>query len=130
MPAKLRTALVSAGAVAVTAVAVLGTATPAFAKSDVQLSGPSAAHVHQAFPLTILVGDDGGVRPASARLQVKGARGRYQWFGTWHRLHRIDRNDESYTFRVTENRPAHATFRVVVRGGYAVTTNPLTVVIR
>jgi len=129
MSAKLRTALMSAGAAALTAVAVLGAATPAFAKSDTQLSGPRVAHTRQAFRLTVWVGDDGGVRPARARLRVKGAHGRYQWFGTWHRLHQTDRYDESYTFKVTENHSATDTFRVVVSGGYAI-TNPVTVAVR
>ncbi len=129
MAAKLRTALASAGIATVTAAAVFGAATPAFAKSDTQLSGPHVAHTRQAFRLTVSVGDDAGARAALARLQVKGARGRYQWFGTWHRLHLTDPDDESYTFRVTEYRPITATFRVVVSGGYAI-TNSLTVVVR
>jgi hypothetical protein len=129
MPGKLRMALVPAGAAVVTAVAVLGAATPAFAKSDTQFAGPRVAHARHAFGLTVSVGDDAGVRPARARLQVRGAYGRYQWFGTWHRLHPTDRYDESYTFRVTENHPATDTFRAVVSGGYAI-TNPVTVVVR
>jgi hypothetical protein len=130
MPARLRTTLVSAGAAAVTAVAVLGAATPAFAKSDTQLSGPRVAHARHAFRLTVSVGDDGGARPAWARLQVQGARGRYHWLGTWHRLRVTNRADESYAFTLTEGHRGTATFRAVVSGGYAVTTNPVTVVVR
>jgi hypothetical protein len=129
MPAKRRTALVSAGAAAVTAVAVLGTATPAFAKSDTQLSGPRVAHVRQAFRLTVSVGDDAGAHPAQARLQVLGAHGRYQWFGPWHRLRLTSHWDESCAFTLTENQRGRVTFRAVVSGGYAV-TNPVTVVVR
>jgi hypothetical protein len=129
MPVKLSTALVSAGAAAVTAVAVLGAATPAFAKSDTQLSGPRVAPVRHAFRLTVSVGDDAGARPASGRLQVRGAHGRYQWLGPWHRLHRTDPDDESYAFTLTESHRGPVTFRAVVSGGYAV-TNPVTVVLR
>jgi hypothetical protein len=128
MPAKLRTAVMSAGAAAVTAVAVLGAATPALAKSDTRLSGPSVAHVRHAFRLTVSVGDDGGARPALARLQVADARGRYHWLGVWHRLRVTSRNDASYAFTLTENRRGAVTFRVVV-SGYA-TTKPLKVAVR
>ena len=129
MRARIRTALTSAGVAAVTAAGVLGAATPAFAKSVTQLSGPRTAQARHAFRLTVLVGDDGGARPASARLQVQGARGRYQWLGTWHRLHLADHWTESYAFTLTENQRCTATFRVVVSGGYAI-TNPVTVVVR
>ena len=129
MRVKLSTALVSAGAAAVTAVAVLGAATPAFAKSDTQLSGPRAAAERHAFRLTVSVGDDAGARPASARLQVRGAHGRYQWLGPWHRLHRTNPDGESCAFTLTENHRGPVTFRAVVNGGYAV-TNPVTVVLR
>jgi hypothetical protein len=129
MPVKLRTALVSAGAAAVTAVAVLGAATPAFAKSDTQLSGPRVAPVRHAFRLTVSVGDDAGARPALARLQVRGAHGRYQWLGTWHRLHRTGPDDELYAFTLTESHRGPVTFRAIVGGGYAA-TNPVTVVLR
>jgi len=129
MPAKLRTALVSAGAAAATAVAVLGAATPAFAKSDTQLSGPRVAHARHAFRLAVSVGDDGGARPAWARLQVQGARGRYQWLGMWRRLRLTDPDDESYAFTLTENHRCTATFRAVVSGGYAI-TSPVTVAVR
>ncbi len=130
MPAKLRTALMSAGAVAVTAVAVLSAATPAFAKMSDQLSGPRAAQVRHVFRLTVSVGDDGGARPASARLQVLGAHGRYQWLGTWHRLRLTDPDDESYAFTLTESHRGTVTFRAVLSGAYALTTNPVTVVVR
>jgi len=129
MPAKLRAALVSAGVAAVTAVSVLGAATPAFAKSNTQLSGPGVAQARHAFRLTISVGDDGGARPAWARLQVRGARGQYHWFGTPHRLRVTNSYDESYAFTLTETHPCTATFRAVVSGGYAV-TSPVTVVVR
>ena len=129
MSTKLKTALVAAGAAAVTAVAVLGSATPAFAKSDTQLSGPRVAHVRHAFHLTVSVGDDGGAQPARARLQVRGAGGRYHWFGTWHRLRLTDPDDESYAFTVTDNHRGTVTFRAVVSGGYAI-TNSVTVVVR
>jgi hypothetical protein len=129
MPAKLRTALVSAGAAAVTAVAVFGAAAPAFAKSDTQLSGPRVARAGHAFRLTVSVGDDGGARAAWARLLVEGARGQYHWFGPWHRLRLTDRDEESYAFTLTEGHRCTATFRVAVSGGYA-TTNPVTVAVR
>jgi hypothetical protein len=128
MPTKLRTALVSTGVAAVTAVAVLGAATPAFAKSDTQLSAPRVADARHAFRLTVAVGDDAGARHARARLQLLGAHGRYQWLGTWERLRPIDRNQESCAFRVTDNHRGPAVFRAVVTG-YA-TTNPVKVVIR
>jgi len=128
MPAKLRTAVMSAGAAAVTAVAVLGAATPAFAKSDTQLSGPRVAHAGHAFRLTVSVGDDAGARPALARLQVADARGHYHWLGAWHRLHVTSRNDASYAFTLTENHRGAVTFRAVV-SGYA-TTKPLKVAVR
>ncbi|MGH3245770.1 MAG: hypothetical protein ACRDOI_06090 [Trebonia sp.] len=129
MPAKLRTALVSAGAAAVTAAAVFGAATPAFAKSNTQLSGPRVAHARHAFRLAVSVGDDAGAKPALARLQVRDARGRYQWFGPWHRLRLTGAYDESYAFTLTENHKGPVTFRAVVGGGYAI-TNPVTVVVR
>jgi hypothetical protein len=130
MPARLRTALMAAGAVAVTAAGVLSAATPAFAKMDDHLSGPRAAQVRHAFRLTVSVGDDGGARPASARLQVMGAHGRYQWLGTWHRLRLSDPDDESYAFTPTETRRGTVTFRAVLSGAYTLTTNPVTVAVR
>ncbi len=129
MRAKLSTALLSAGTAAVTAAAVTAVATPAFAKSDTQLTGPRVAHVRQAFRLTVSVADDGGARIALAGLQLRGAHGRYQWFGALHRLQRTNHWDESYTFTVTENHPGTVTFRAGVNGGYAI-TNPVTVVVR
>jgi hypothetical protein len=129
MPAKLRTALVSAGAAAVMGVAVLSTATPAFAKSNTQLSGPRVARVRHAFRLTVSVGDDGGARPTRARLQVLGANKRYQWVGAWQRLRQTDHWDESYAFTVTENHRGTVKFRAVVSGGYAI-SNAVTVVVR
>lgn len=129
MLARLRTALVSAGAAAMTAVVVLGAATPAFAKSDTRLSGPRVALVGHAFRLTVSVGDDGSARPALARLQLKGAHGQYHWFGPWHRLRVTDRAHESYAFTLIENNRGTLTFHAVVSGGYAI-TNPVTVVVR
>ena len=129
MPSKLKTALISAGVAVVTALAVFGAATPAFAKSDTQLSGPRVAHIRLAFRLTVSVGDDGGARSASVRLQLRGAHGRYQWFGPWERLRGANHWDESYGFTLTENHQSTCTFRAVVSGGYAV-TNPVTVVVR
>ena len=129
MPAKLAAALVSAGAAAVTAVAVLGAATPAFAQSDTQLSGPRVAQARHAFRLTVSVADDGGARPVSSRLQVRGAHGRYQWLGTAYRLRRTDPDDESYAFTLTESHRGAFTFRAVLSSGYAI-TGPVTVVVR
>jgi hypothetical protein len=129
MPAKLRIALVSAGAAAVTAAAVTGAATPAFAKSDTQLSGPHVANARHAFRLTVTIGDDGGARPALVRLQLLGAHEQYHWSGTWCRLRLTDRAHESYAFILTEDQRGTVTFRAVVSGGYAV-TNPVTVVVR
>jgi hypothetical protein len=129
MSARLRTALVSAGVAAVTVTAVVGAATPAFAKSDTQLSGPRVAHVRHAFDLTVWVGDDGGAKPARARQEVRGAHGRYHSFGPWRQLRLIDPDDESYAFRVTEGRRGAVTFRAVVSRGYA-TTNAVTVSVR
>jgi hypothetical protein len=129
MPARLRSAVVSAGAVTLTAVAVLGAATPAFAKSDTRLSGPPVALVGHAFRLTVSVGDDAGARPARTRLQLLGAHGRYQWLGSSQRLRLTGREDESFTFTLTESRRGTFTFRAVVGSGYA-NTNPVTVAVR
>ena len=129
MRAKFRTALVSAGAAGVTAMAVLGAATPAFAKSDTQLSGPRVAQAGHAFRLTVSVDDDGGARTALTGLQLRGADGRYRWVGAFHRLRLTDRWNASYTFTVTQNHAGTVTFRAGVNGGYAI-TNPVTVVIR
>jgi hypothetical protein len=129
MLARLRTVLVSAGTAAVTAVAVLGVATPAFAKSDTHLSAPRVAHAGHAFRLTVWVDDDGGARTALTGLQLRGADGRYRWFGAFHTLRRTNRWHESFTFTVIENHPVIVTFRAGVSGGYAI-TNPVTVVVR
>ena len=129
MSARIRTALISTGVAAVTTAAVLGTATPAFAKSSTQLSGPRVAQARHAFRLTVWVGDDGGAEPASTRLQLLGADGRYHWLGPWHRLHLTDFNDESYAFTLTGNHRGTLKFRAVVSGGYAI-TNSVHVVVR
>jgi cation diffusion facilitator CzcD-associated flavoprotein CzcO len=129
MPARVRTALLSAGAAAMTAAAVLGAVTPAFAKSDTQLSGPRAAQARHAFRLTVSVGDDAGARPASARLQQLGAHGQYRWYGPWRRLRLADRDDETCAFTLTENHRESTTFRAVISGGYAI-TNTVQVVVR
>jgi hypothetical protein len=131
MRAKLKDALVSvgAGAVAAAVVAVAGASTPAFAKSTSALSGPHVTSARHAFRLTVSVGDDGGARSASVRLQLRDAHRRYQWSGTWHQLHPTNHFDESYAFTLTESHSSSFTFRAVVSGGYAV-TNPVTVVVR
>ena len=129
MPARVRTALLSAGAAAMTAAAVLGAVTPAFAKSDTQLSGPRVAQARHAFRLTVSVGDDAGARPASARLQQLGAHGQYRWYGPWRRLRPAGRGDETCAFTLTENHRESTTFRAVISGGYAI-TNTLQVVVR
>ena len=129
MSVRLKKTMLSAVAGSVTAVAVLGiTAGPAFAKSDSTLSAPRSAHLRHAFRLTVAVGDDGGARPASARLQVRDARGHFHWYGAWHRLHRTDYSDESYGFTVTEGDRGPVTFRAVITR-YA-TTNAVTVAVR
>ncbi len=130
MPNKFRTALMSAGAVAVTAVTVFSAATPAFAKVGAEFSGPRAAQAGHAFRLTVSVGDDAGAQPAWVRLQVLGAHGRYQWVGTWHRLRVKDQNDESYSFMPAEKHRGTVTFRAVLRGTYNFPTNKVTVAIR
>ncbi len=130
MRIKFRTALMSAGAVAITAGTVFSAATPAFAKVGAEFSGPRAALAGHAFRLTVSVGDDAGAEPAWARLQVLGAHGRYQWVGTWHRLRVKDQNDESYSFTPTEKRRGTVTFRAVLRGTYNFPTNTVTVAIR
>jgi hypothetical protein len=129
MPARVRIALLSAGAAAMTAAAVFGAVTPALAKSDTQLSGPRVAQARHAFRLTVLVGDDAGARPAWARLQQLGARGQYNWYGPWHPLRRANRDDEGCVFTLTENHRESTTFRAVVSGGYAI-TNTVQVVVR
>jgi hypothetical protein len=122
-------ALVTAVVSAAAAATVLGVAAgPAFAKSGTTLSGPRSVRAGQPFRLTVSVGDDAGVRPASARLQISDRSGRYHWSGNWQRLHRINRWDESFTFTLTRTHRGPETFRVVVTG-YA-TTNAVTVVVR
>jgi hypothetical protein len=131
MSANLRAGLAAAGVGAVAAVAVLGGATPAFAKASEMLSGPRVAHVHHAFQLAVQVGDDGGAKHASARLQVRGAHGGYQWLGSWHQLRSTDQQPpdwETYSFAVTENHPGTYTFRAVINTYPA--TSPTTVVVR
>jgi hypothetical protein len=128
MPVRLKTAVVFAGAGALTAAMVLAGATPAFAKSNTTLTESRAGHARNAFRLTVLVGDDGGARRASARLQVRDRHGRFQWYGTWHSLHRTDWSDESCTFTVTGRHNGAETFRAIVTN-YAITNN-VTVVAR
>jgi|HubBroStandDraft_5_1064220.scaffolds.fasta_scaffold136130_1 hypothetical protein len=131
MPVGLKTALAAAGVSAITAVAILGGATPAFAKSSETLNGPSVARAGHPFQLSVWVGDDGGAKPASSRLRVRGPHGGYQWLGTWHKLHGLgmgDRNDETYTFTVTENHRGTYTFLAVITG--YLSTSPITVVVR
>jgi hypothetical protein len=130
MPNKFRTALISAGAVTVTAVTVFGAATPAFAKAGAFFSGPHTAKVGHAFRLTVSVDDDYRAQPAWARLQVLDAHGRYQWLGTWHRLRVTDPNDESYSFTPTEKHRGTVTFRAVLKGTYNFSTNTVRVAIR
>ena len=130
MPNKFRTALMSAGAVTVTAVTVFSAATPAFAKVGAEFSGPRAAQAGHAFRLTVSVGDDAGAQPAWARLQVLGAHGRYQWLGPSHPLRRTGPWTESYVFTLTEGHRGTVTFRAVLRGTYNFPTNKATVAIR
>lgn len=117
----------TAGAAA--AITLLGiAAAPAFAKSDSLLTGPRTAQAGHPFRLTVAVGDDAGAQPARARLQVRDARGHFQWFGAWHELHRTSYLDESWTFTVAERHRGPATFRAVITR-YA-TTNTVSVVVR
>jgi hypothetical protein len=130
MPAQLKTTLAAAGVGAMTAAAILAGATPAFAKSSETLAGPHVALVRQPFHLVVWVGDDGGAKSASSRLQVGGPRGGLQWLGTWHKLLSTGTQPpdwESYSFTVTENQPGSYTFRAVITG--YLTTNPVTVVV-
>jgi hypothetical protein len=127
---KFRTALMSAGAVTVTAVTVFSAATPAFAKVAADFSGPRAAQAGHAFRLTVTVGDDAGAQPAWARLQVLGAHGRYQWVGTWHRLRVKGQDDESYSFTPSEKHRGAVTFRAAIKGTYNFPTNTVTVAVR
>jgi hypothetical protein len=128
MPKFTQTMTVAAAGAATT-VAVLGiTAGTAFAKSDSLLSGPRVTHAGHPFRLTVAVGDDGGARPAAARLQIRDAHGKFHWYGTWHRLHRTDYSDESFAITVTERHRGQETFRAVITG-YA-PANAVTVVVR
>ena len=135
MPAKLRTALLSAGAVAVSAVTVLGAATPAFAKINAQLSGPRVALAGHAFRLTAVLGTDdaNGVQPARVRLQERGAHGRYTWYGPWYKMRptSLGPGEASYTFTLTEKHRETVTFRAVFAGHYPVTSwDSVTIVVR
>jgi hypothetical protein len=124
----LKKILLTAGLCAAGAVVMLGTAVPAFAKYSTLLSGPHTAQLRHPFSLTVSVGDDAGAKPARARLELRGARGDYLWYGAWQRLHVDGFQDfESYTFVVTGNHRGAETFRAVITG-YA-TTNPVTVVV-
>lgn len=122
MPAFGKT-LFTAAASAVTAATVIGVAaSPAFAKSDTALSGPRVVHSGKPFRLTVSVGDDGGARPASARLQISDRYGHFHWSSTWQRLRRTSPWDETYTFTLTNTHPGRKTFRAVITG-YATTNN-------
>jgi hypothetical protein len=133
MAAKLKTALVGAGATVVAAVTILGGATPAFAKSSETLLGPHLVQVRQAFRLAVVVGDDGGAKPSSSRLQILAADGGYQSMGAWHELRipskQNPNDEETYTFTVTETRPGTYTFRAVFSANYPA-TSPFTVTVR
>ncbi len=127
---KLRTTLVSAGTGVATAVAMLGAATPAFAKSDTMLTGPRTVLAGHQFRLTVSVGDDAGARQAMARLQVLDVHGKYHWYGSWQRL-RIDRANpdrETGTFTIRAGRHGTEVFRAVVTG--YVTTGPVVIRVR
>jgi hypothetical protein len=131
MTAKLRTTLAAAAVSGIAAAAVLGGATPAFAKSSETLAGPRAALVRHPFHLVVWVGDDGGARPAMSRLQVGGQHRGFQWLGAWHRLVSTGEQPpdwETYSFTVIENHPGSYTFRAVITGYMA--TNPVTVIVR
>jgi hypothetical protein len=129
MRAKLRTAAVSVGAGAAVAALLMGAATPAFAKSDTSLSGPPVAQVRHPFRLTVSVGDDAGAEPVSARLQLLGAHGHFQWYGGWRKLHLANEWSEGYTFTVTDWHRGSETFRAIFTRNY-VPTNSATVVVR
>ncbi|HEX6524275.1 MAG TPA: hypothetical protein VF070_30380 [Streptosporangiaceae bacterium] len=124
-----RKALFTATASAATAAAVIGVAaSPALAKSDTTLSGPRVVQAGQPFRLTVSVGDDGGARPASARLQISDRYGHFHWSSTWQRLRRVSPWDESYTFTLTNTHRGRKTFRAVI-AGYA-TTNTIVIIVR
>jgi hypothetical protein len=128
----LKKSLAAAGVSAIAAAGILGGATSAYAKSSETLSGPHVTRAGHPFRLTVLVGDDGGARPASSCLQVLGPRGGYRWLGTWHKLHMTGGMQppdfEQWTFTVKENHPGEYRFRAVITG-YLPTT-PITVVVR
>lgn len=125
----LRKAALAGTAGAAVTVTLLGiAATPAFAKSDSTLTGPRTVIAGHPFRLTVSVGDDGGARPARARLQIRDGHGHFHWLGTWHQLRRTSYPDESWTFTLVNPHRGAKTFRAVITG-YA-TTNPVTVTIR
>jgi len=119
----------SAGAGAAAAALVIGAATPAFAKSDTSLSGPRVAQVRHPFRLTVSVGDDAGAEPVSARLQLLGAHGHFQWYGGWRKLHLTNEWSADCTFSLTDWHRGTETFRAVFTRNY-VPTNSVTVAIR
>jgi hypothetical protein len=124
-----RKAALAAAAGTAAVVTLLGiAATPAFAKSDSTLTGPRTAQAGHPFRLTVAVGDDGGARPARARLQVRDTHGHFRWLGAWHQLHRTSYPGESWAFTVTARHRGPETFRAVITG-YA-TTDPVTVAVR
>ena len=127
----LKKSLAAAGISAIAAAGILGGATAAYAKSSETLSGPHVTRAGHPFRLTVLVGDDGGARPASSRLQVLGPHG-YRWLGTWHKLHLTGgmrpADFEQWTFTVKENHPGEYRFQAVITG--YLTTSPITVVVR
>jgi hypothetical protein len=133
MPAKLKTTLATAGVGAIAAAAILGGATPAFAKSSETINGPRVVRAGQAFRLTVQVGDDGGARPASARLQVRGPRGGYRWSGIAQKLRLTGAQPpdwEQCSFTVAENHPGTYTFRAVFTGNQYLPAGPITVTVR
>jgi hypothetical protein len=129
MRAKLRTAGISVAVGAAAAAVTLGVAAPAFAKSDTWLSGPRVAQARHPFRLTVSVGDDAGAEPVSARLQLLGAHGHFQWYGGWRKLHLTNEWSEGYTFTVTDWHRGSETFRAIFTRNY-VPTNSATVVVR
>lgn len=125
----LRKAALAGTAGAAAAVTLLGiAATPAFAKSDSTLAGPRIVQAGHPFRLSVGVGDDGGARPARARLQIRDGHGHFHWLGGWHQLRRTSYLDESWTFPLTNRHRGPKTYRAVITG-YA-TTNAVTVTIR
>ena len=118
--------IAAAGVLAATTAGVA--AGPAFAKSGSTLSGPRSVHTGRPIRLTVSVGDDGGVRPASTRLEISDRFGHFHWSSNWQRLHRINHWTESYTFTLTKPTPGPRTFRAAITG-YA-RTNTITVVVR